>query len=317
MNKAEAYKSLTEEDKHFLHCIAQDIAMLFSTSDKYISAAKKIKHFRKKLTEFAKKWEIHNSVYKASRKGKWSPSMGKPINPLGTIWPDVYGVKWEDSTGPKRSPRGRIRFPFSHPRDMQLLGDYVLLGVIHDKVLTNRPSISKGFLPDKLIKLIWQNLITDVGIEDWISHRAIIHEDKIKACLSHITSDIEMLSKEIAAAAASGLESSGITPPIMKDFVLAGQQKSAETEPQEKGGQSNDDKMRETIQVTPKTDSTLIYQADAETFYNIPKSTLSKASNKKPGEPGYLWSGRKGKRVFYRKSDCNKLAKSRTKLRNV
>ena len=70
-------------------------------------------------------------------------------------------------------------------------------------------------------------------------------------------------------------------------------------------------------QATPKTDGSLIYQADAATFYNIPKSTLSKASNKKPGEPGYLWSGRDGKRVFYRKSDCSKLAKSRTKLRNV
>ena len=66
---------------------------------------------------------------------------------------------------------------------------------------------------------------------------------------------------------------------------------------------------------TPKTDPTLIYQAAAADFYNIPKSTLSKASNKKPGEIGYLWSGRDGKRVFYRKSDCEKLARSRNTLR--
>ncbi|MCP4256640.1 MAG: hypothetical protein GY774_03825 [Planctomycetes bacterium] len=84
-----------------------------------------------------------------------------------------------------------------------------------------------------------------------------------------------------------------------------------------KDGQSSSDKERDTIQATPKIDSTLIYQADAATFYNIPKSTLSKASKKKSGELGYLWSGREGKRVFYRKSDCDKLARSRTKLRNV
>ena len=65
---------------------------------------------------------------------------------------------------------------------------------------------------------------------------------------------------------------------------------------------------------TPKTDSTLIYQADAATFYNIPKSTLSKASKKQPGEPGYLWSGRHGARVFYRKADLARLARSRKKL---
>lgn len=68
-------------------------------------------------------------------------------------------------------------------------------------------------------------------------------------------------------------------------------------------------------QETPKTDPKLIYQAAAAEFYNIPKSTLSKAANKRPGEVGYLWSGRNGKRVFYRKSDCEKLARSRAKLR--
>jgi len=76
-------------------------------------------------------------------------------------------------------------------------------------------------------------------------------------------------------------------------------------------------KAEEPPQQTPETDTKFIYQTDAATFYNIPKSTLSKAANKKPGEPGYLWSSHKGKRVFLRKSDCQRLAQSRTKLRNV
>jgi hypothetical protein len=67
---------------------------------------------------------------------------------------------------------------------------------------------------------------------------------------------------------------------------------------------------------TPKTDASLIYQADASTFYNIPKSVLSKAAQKQPGESGYLWSGHDGKRVFYKKSDIEKINRSRTKLKS-
>jgi hypothetical protein len=69
-----------------------------------------------------------------------------------------------------------------------------------------------------------------------------------------------------------------------------------------------------TITATPETDSNLIYQADAAELYNVPKATLSKAANKKTGDIGYLWSGRNGKRVFYRKSDIEKLSRSRAKL---
>jgi hypothetical protein len=72
-----------------------------------------------------------------------------------------------------------------------------------------------------------------------------------------------------------------------------------------------------TPQETPKTNSGLIYQVDAATFYNIPKSTLCKDAKKKPGEPGYLWSGTEGRRRFYRKSDLERLSKSRQKLKHV
>jgi hypothetical protein len=66
---------------------------------------------------------------------------------------------------------------------------------------------------------------------------------------------------------------------------------------------------------TPETDQKLIYQADAAEFYNIPKSTLSKAAKKKPSEPGYLWSDAKGKRRWYRKSDLDKISRSRRRLK--
>jgi len=69
---------------------------------------------------------------------------------------------------------------------------------------------------------------------------------------------------------------------------------------------------------TPETDASLIYQADGADFYNIPKSVLCKAAKKKPSEPGYLWSGRgyKGKkmRVWHRKKDLEKIARSRKAL---
>ncbi len=82
-----------------------------------------------------------------------------------------------------------------------------------------------------------------------------------------------------------------------------------EFKPEKDNGNAGDNE-----QATPETDPKLIYQADAAEFYNIPKSTLSKAAKKKMGEAGYLWSGRKGKRVFYRKKDIEKLARSCTKL---
>ena len=65
----------------------------------------------------------------------------------------------------------------------------------------------------------------------------------------------------------------------------------------------------------PDTDRNLIYQADGAEFYDIPKSTLSKAARKKPSEPGYLWSDAKGRRRWYRKADLERLARSRQKLK--
>ena len=68
---------------------------------------------------------------------------------------------------------------------------------------------------------------------------------------------------------------------------------------------------------TPDNDPNLIYQSDAAEFYNIPKSTLANAAKKSPGTPGYLWSGTKGRRRFYRKKDMECLSRSRTRLRET
>jgi hypothetical protein len=68
------------------------------------------------------------------------------------------------------------------------------------------------------------------------------------------------------------------------------------------------------IQATPETDPGLIYLSAAAELYNIPKSTLSKAARRKPGELGYLWSVPKGRRVILRRTDCVRLGRSRTKL---
>jgi hypothetical protein len=65
---------------------------------------------------------------------------------------------------------------------------------------------------------------------------------------------------------------------------------------------------------TPETDPSLIYLAGAATFYNIPKATLSKSAKKRPGDLGYLWSGREGRRVWFRKTDMERLSKSRARL---
>jgi len=146
MDTSKAYKSFTQEEKHFLDQIAQDVAILVSTYEQ-TSAATIMNHFRKKLIEFVEKWETYNVAYETHSKGKWFPWMGKPPNPLGAIWPAVYGFKWEDATDPmwlQRAHRGVLSYFCS--RDMQLLGDYALLGVIHDNVLTHCPPMAKGFL---------------------------------------------------------------------------------------------------------------------------------------------------------------------------
>ncbi|MBL7146799.1 MAG: hypothetical protein ISS76_21345 [Phycisphaerae bacterium] len=228
MKTSEANKSLTEKEMDFLKPIATDVAMLISDSDKYVSAAKKMKHFRKNLANFARKWEKHDTAYKAFCEDKWLPSMGKPVNPLRTIWPNDYGHEWEVSTRPRKSSGSGFKIPHYgnyHYKDAQL-GDYALLGVIHDKRLTYLPSVLNGILPDVLIELIWQKLIKGLCYErrrgDTVETRTI------EECLSRIKSDLQMLNREREAAAASGLGSPGITPPVTKDSALASQQKSVD-----------------------------------------------------------------------------------------
>jgi hypothetical protein len=85
--------------------------------------------------------------------------------------------------------------------------------------------------------------------------------------------------------------------------------------PTEDGAKASDP-----TQATPETDNSLIYQAAGAELYSIPKSVLNKNAKKKPGEPGYLWSGRgavgksKRLRVWHRKGDLAKIGRSRKAL---
>jgi len=272
MNTSEGYESLSEEEKRFLKNIAQDIAMQVSTDGKHLAAAEKMRHFRGKQTAFAEKWEAHNTAREAFDKDKWLPSMGKPINPLGAIWPYVYGCRWEDAIGGRSSAEGH--FFLAVPKGMTLLGDYTLLGVIHDKVLPHCPCIAKGILPVKLVELIWQNLISGIDIEsktytpgNGYSPSPLFRKDNIKRALDNVVADIELLSRQTEAASASGLGSVGIALPKTKDSVPTDRKQKAseevqkasdESEPQEKDAQLktriDGGKAGDKEQTTPETD---------------------------------------------------------------
>lgn len=257
MNTSEEYKRLSAKDKRFLLDIAKEIAML-------VDIPEKMDYFQKQLTEFADKWGEYKAVTQADSEGKWQPSMGKPGNPLDTIWP------------PYISHPGRFPY-YLYPRGVRtILGAYALLGVINDKVLPHCPSIAKGIFPKELTEKIWKNIIRDV--------ETTLNKDKIKRCLSNITSVLETLSKEKEAAAAGVPESGGITPPITTDSVLTGQQKSAEAkqkiEPREKGGQNKtddiaiDDKELTILTELSEGSNKTYMQIEIEATTSIPRGTI-------------------------------------------
>ena len=90
MKTASAYKALTTQEQQFLSNISKDVAML-------VSEPEKMDYFREQLSKFSNQWKAYKRAYQADSKGKWQPSMGKPSNPLGTIWPTVYGDGWRNS----------------------------------------------------------------------------------------------------------------------------------------------------------------------------------------------------------------------------
>ena len=103
---------LQPSDRQILIRTAQNIAPL-------VQNQKKMRRFRARLTEFAAKWKAHRTAHEAEQEGKWQPSMGIPENPLGVIWPYAY---IQQQPG---------HFP-NYPKDVPtILGDYVILGVIH------------------------------------------------------------------------------------------------------------------------------------------------------------------------------------------
>ena len=180
MRTTSAYKSLSAEDKQFLSEIAKEVAMLVVTSEK-------MDCLQKQLTEFADKWKAYKTAYEADRRGKWLPSMGKPSNPMGTIWPIVYRNGWRVSE--KYDPKNLMQW---YPcRDVRtVLGDYALLAVVHDKILPHCPSIAKEIFPKKLTQEIWRNLMTGIGEEGEVG-KPLIRHSKIWRSLSNVNKDLK------------------------------------------------------------------------------------------------------------------------------
>ena len=178
MRTGSAYKALTTEEKQFLSQIAMDVAML-------VTPTEKMHCFQKQVTEFAYKWNAYKTAYEADRKGKWLPSMGKPSNPMGTIWPIVYKDGWR--VWEKYDPKNLMQWYPCIADVRTVLGAYALLAVIHDKILSHCPPIAKGIFPEKLTEEIWGNLVTGVEIE---GDSPAIEKDKISRFLMDVKKDL-------------------------------------------------------------------------------------------------------------------------------
>jgi hypothetical protein len=184
-------------------------------------------------------------------------------------------IKPKDEPWPFESSLHEI-YPVKH-----LAVLYTILAIFHD------------MMTQDFINIITQDIKSIHNNLDW----GIIHVRLLKQFLIHVKYD---LCKK------------GLLSLVSEPNINDSKEQTLTTTQPESTEQPDDTALSIS---TPETDPLLIYQADASTFYNIPKSTLSVAGNKNPGEPGYLWSARKGKRVFYRKKDCEKLSRSRTTLR--
>jgi len=179
---ASAYKSLCVGEKQFLSGIAKDVAML-------VVKPKKMDYFRKQLREFGEKWEAYRKAHQADRKGKWQPSMGKPSNPLGTIWPAAYGSGWEDDIARERKPSYGVHVvPPPCVAYPPMLVAYVILSVIHDNIPSHCPSITREILPKELAREIWRNLVTGRLQEDGMER---IPNRIIENCLRDVKANIE------------------------------------------------------------------------------------------------------------------------------
>ncbi len=193
MKTASAYKALWDGDKQFLSAIAKEVAMLAAVSNN-------MNHFQKQLTEFSDKWKAYKTAHEADRKKKWQPSMGKPKNPMGTIWPLNYGSGWRDGVEKCFPEKGGHSIRLSPCRDIKgVLGAYALLAVIHDNVSSQCPHIAKDVFPKELSQEIWRNLVTGIDLEGQTfsgggevsqQPRSVIRRGKIASFLIDVRADI-------------------------------------------------------------------------------------------------------------------------------
>ena len=171
---------LQPSDRRFLLRTAQKVALL-------VQDQREMKQFRRRLTEFGERWTAYRIAYEAGKAGQWQPEMGTPENPLGTIWPGAY-VQQQPGCFP------------AYPKDVPtILGDYAVLGTIHDRVLPQCKRINEACLPDELVEEVWLNLVTGRCEE---SHaigaagpRYTIPQHRLSRSLDCVRADLEGLDQ--------------------------------------------------------------------------------------------------------------------------
>ncbi len=191
--------------------------------------------------------------------------------------------------------------------DEALLRDCVLVAVIHDRTWpTHQPVYfyRDGETSSVGTKAWVEVLYSELVNMPWASTQAEV--DRAKAFVRQSFLHVEGVVAARPPAGPDGGRNSQRRKDTKQPYELS---REALGQPGETGLVPKQGK------ATPETDRSLVYQAAAAEFYNIPKSMLSKAAKKMPGEPGYLWSDTDGRRKWYRKSDLDRLSRSRKKLR--
>jgi hypothetical protein len=233
-------------------------------------------------------------------RAKDSDGSPRPVHVTGWVPPDLsYTSK------PPVTPL----LPLKADRALSLVEKYTLLAAIHDYACAGEEKINPWHNESpsaisKTLSLRWC-LSLDFyrrGRRKLLPAVATKQEPVLRGFLADVEKD---LTEWVGKAAATPVAP---VPPDAQQSTGAG----ATKEEAAAGG--------DLPKATPQTHPNLIYQADGAEFYNIPKSVLCKAAKKKPGEPGYLWSGRgrigKGKkeRVWHRRKDLETIARSRKAL---
>lgn len=181
---------LTPDDMRFLRKAAADVAVL--AIDERVRA-----RFHDALTRFAAQYAAFRTAREAwdANPHTWRAEMGRPINPLGALWPYTYGTGWKGWQDLEPAGRGRRAWnPLLCEIEKEvpmILGLYALLAVIHDKILPQSPRINDGFLPEDFAQKIWWSFLNDVDNWGITGGRAqyVINKRHVEGALARVTQD--------------------------------------------------------------------------------------------------------------------------------